>query len=47
VFTLKRFGIADVSAAAVDIPPMWRDSFNILREFAAFYFYLVRDYAAT
>ena len=47
VITLKRFGIADVSAAAVNIPPMWRDSWNVLREFAAFYFYLVRDYAAT
>lgn len=47
VITLKRFGIQDVSAAAVNIPPMWRDSFNVLREFAAFYFYLVRDYAAT
>ncbi len=47
VLALKRFGISDVSSAAVDIPPMWRDSFNVLREFAAFYFYLVRDYAAT
>lgn len=47
IITLKRFGISDVSAAAVNIPPMWRDSWNVLREFAAFYFYLVRDYAAT
>lgn len=47
VFTLKRFGITDVSAAAVNIPPMWRDAWNVLREFAAFYFYLLRDYAAT
>lgn len=47
VLTLKRFGVADVSAAAVNIPPMWRDSWNVLREFAAFYFYLVRAYAAT
>lgn len=47
VITLKRFGIQDVSAAAVNVPPMWRDSFSVLREFAAFYFYLVRDYAAT
>ncbi len=47
LITLERFGVQDVSAAAVEIPPMWRDSFNVLREFAAFYFYLVRDYAAT
>jgi uncharacterized SAM-binding protein YcdF (DUF218 family) len=43
--TFKRFGITDVSTAAVQAPPMWRDSWNVLREFAAFYFYLMRDYA--
>ncbi len=47
VLTFKRFGITDVSAAAANVPPQWRDTWNILREFAAFYFYLVRDYAAT
>lgn len=47
VVTLTRFGIQDVSAAAVNIPPAWRDSWSVLREFAAFYFYLVRDYAKT
>lgn len=47
VFTFKRFGIADVSAAAVNLPPTWRDTWNVLREFGAFYFYLVRDYAPT
>lgn len=47
VLTFQRFGIRSVSAAAVDEVSVWRDSYNILREFAAFYFYLVRDYAAT
>jgi vancomycin permeability regulator SanA len=47
VLAFKRFGIADVSASAVNTPPMWRDTWNVLREFAAFYFYLVRDYAAS
>lgn len=47
VVTFGRFGIHEVSAAAVIIPPMWRDSWSVLREFAAFYFYLVRDYATT
>lgn len=47
VVTFKRFGINEVSAAAVNIPPMWRDTWSVLREFAAFYFYMVRDYAPT
>ena len=47
VITLKRFGVHDVSAAAVTTLPMWHDTWNVLREFAAFYFYLMRDYAAT
>jgi vancomycin permeability regulator SanA len=47
VLTFRRFGISEVSAAAVEIPPAFRDTWNVLREFAAFYFYLVRDYAAT
>lgn len=45
--TFKRFGIANVSASAVERAPSFRDTYSVLREFAAFYFYLVRDYAAT
>lgn len=45
--TFRRFGITEVSAAAVNSPPTWRDTWNVLREFAAFYFYILRDYAAT
>lgn len=47
LITFKRFGIAGTSAAAVDRQPAWRDTYSILREFAAFYFYLFRDYATT
>lgn len=47
LITFKRFGIADVSAAAVELAPGFRDTYNVLREFAAFYFYLFRDYATT
>ncbi len=47
LLTFKRFGIAEVSAAAVDYKPAWRDTYSVLREFAAFYFYLFRDYATT
>jgi vancomycin permeability regulator SanA len=47
IATFKRFGISDVSGAAVETPPRPRDTWNILREFGAFYFYLVRDYAST
>ncbi|MCG3140128.1 MAG: hypothetical protein HDKAJFGB_01126 [Anaerolineae bacterium] len=42
-----RFGISEVSAAAVDRRPAWRDTYSVLREFAAFYFYLFRNYATT
>lgn len=45
--TFKRFDVPNVSAAAVNIPPTWRDTWSVLREFAAFYYYLVRDYAPT
>ncbi|MBI4675387.1 MAG: YdcF family protein [Chloroflexi bacterium] len=45
--TFKRFGVANVSASAVQRAPSFRDTYNVLREFAAFYFYLLRDYAAT
>ncbi len=47
LITFKRFGIADVSAAAANLKPAWRDTYSVLREFAAFYFYLFRDYATT
>lgn len=47
LITFKRFGIANVSAAAADRSPAWRDTYSVLREFAAFYFYLFRDYATT
>ena len=46
-FTFNRFGIENVSAAATTLAPSWRDSWNVLREFAAFYFYLFRNYATT
>lgn len=45
--TFKRFGIHEVSASAARIAPGLRDTYSILREFAAFYFYQLRDYAAT
>lgn len=47
LITFKRFGISNVSAAAVNRSPAWRDTYSVLREFAAFYFYLFRDYATT
>lgn len=47
VFTFERFGIPGVSASGVSHAPLWMDTGVLLREFAAFYFYLVRDYAAT
>lgn len=47
LITFKRFGISNVSAAAVNRNPAWRDTYSVLREFAAFYFYLFRDYATT
>lgn len=47
VFTFNRFDIRNVSAAGVVTNPLWVDGGNLLREFAAFYFYLVRDYAAS
>lgn len=39
-----RFGIPKVSAAPTQVQPALRDAYNILREFVAFYYYLVRDY---
>lgn len=39
-----RFGIREVSAAPTQTSPSLRDTYNILREFVAFYFYLLRDY---
>lgn len=47
VFTFQRFGISNVTASGVSHAPLWTDTGVLLREFAAFYFYLVRDYAAT
>jgi vancomycin permeability regulator SanA len=47
VLTFRRFNIPNVSATGVSTPPIWNDGGNLLREFAAFYFYLVRDYATT
>lgn len=41
----QRFNIPNVSASGVTTFPIWNDSWNLLREFAAFYFYLVRNYA--
>ncbi len=43
----KRFGIANISATGVPTKPRWNDAGSLLREFAAFYFYLLRNYAAT
>ncbi len=43
----KRFGIVNVSASGVVTNPRWKDVGNLLREFAAFYFYALRNYAAT
>lgn len=45
--TFNRFGIANVSASAVQRAPSFRDTYSVLREFAAFYFYLLRAYATT
>jgi vancomycin permeability regulator SanA len=45
VVAFRRFEIPDVSALGVVTNPLWVDGGNLLREFAAFYFYLVRDYA--
>lgn len=45
VFAFNRFAIPNVSAAGVITNPLRVDGGNLLREFAAFYFYLVRDYA--
>lgn len=42
----SRFGIEDLSAVASYPPPSGRDAFNLLREFFAYYFYLVRDYGS-
>lgn len=47
MMTFKRFGISNVSAAATDRSPAWSDTYSVLREFAAFYLYLFRDYATT
>lgn len=43
----QRFNISDVSASGVTTLPIWKDSWNLMREFVAFYFYLVRNYATT
>ncbi len=43
----KRFGISNISASGVVTNPRWRDGGNLLREFAAFYFYALRNYATT
>ena len=34
LITFRRFGISEVSAAAVDRKPAWRDTYSVLREFA-------------
>lgn len=43
----QRFNIPNVSASGVTTLPLWNDSWNLMREFVAFYFYLVRNYATT
>jgi vancomycin permeability regulator SanA len=45
--TFQRFGIPNVSATGVQTNPLWQDGGNLAREFAAFYFYVLRSYAAT
>lgn len=47
LLAFRRFGIPNVSASGVMTNPMWGDGFVLLREFAAFYFYLLRNYATT
>lgn len=47
LLAFNRFGIPNVSAAAGVAPPLFGDAGSVLREFAAFYFYLFRNYATT
>lgn len=47
MMAFKRFQISNVSASGVQTNPLWQDGAPLAREFAAFYFYLMRNYAAT